>query len=354
MDFLDLTFYGNTVQRWAIALAVGLGTLVLLRLVRGTAARRLKRLAERTHTRWDDLAARVLAKTNLVFLLLIAAWAGALVLALPPLVRGYVETLAVLAFLAQAGVWASAAVSFGLDRYREERMAKDAAAVTSVSAVGFIVKLVLWTLVLLLALDNLGVNITTLVAGLGVGGIAVALAMQNILGDLFASLTIVLDKPFVIGDFLIIGDFLGTVEHVGLKTTRLRSLSGEQLIFSNNDLLGSRIRNYGRMSERRVVLTIGVTYQTPRERLVEIPQIIREAVEAQERTRLDRCHFARYGDFALIFETVYYVTVPDYNTYMDIQQAINLRIHERFEEAGIEFAYPTQTLFVVQQGGEPA
>ena len=187
-----------------------------------------------------------------------------------------------------------------------------------------------------------------MVAGLGVGGIAVALATQNILGDLFASLSIVLDKPFVIGDFLIVGDFMGSVEYVGLKTTRLRSLSGEQLVFSNTDLLGSRIRNYGRMYERRVVFKLGVTYQTPREKLSRIPAIIREAIETQDNSRFDRSHFQAYGDFSLNFESVYYIGSPDYNLYMDVQQAVNLRIHERFEEESIEFAYPTQTLFVAQ------
>ncbi len=160
-----------------------------------------------------------------------------------------------------------------------------------------------------------------------------------------------LDKPFVIGDFLIIGEFMGRVEQIGLKTTRLRSLSGEQLIFSNSDLLGSRVRNYGRMFERRIVFTIGVTYQTPREQLRRIPTILREAVEHQEQTRFDRSHFKAYGAYSIDFETVYYVLVPDYVAYMDIQQAINLEIHERFEEAGIEFAYPTQTLFLAKPEG---
>jgi small-conductance mechanosensitive channel len=216
-------------------------------------------------------------------------------------------------------------------------------------ALGFIVKLTLWSLILLVALDNLGFNIRTLIAGLGVGGVAVALAVQNVLGDLFASLSIVLDKPFVIGDFLIVDDHLGTVERVGLKTTRLRSLGGEQLIFSNSDLLKSRLHNYGRMFERRVVFSVGVTYQTPRAKLELIPTIIREAIQAQDKTRLDRSHFKAFGDFSINFESVYYVLGPDYNLYMDIQQAINLQIHKRFEEEGIEFAFPTQTLFVVNQ-----
>ena len=180
------------------------------------------------------------------------------------------------------------------------------------------------------------------------GGIAVALALQTILGDLFASLSIVLDKPFAVGDFLNVGEMLGTVEYVGLKTTRLRSLSGEQLVFANADLLNSRIRNYGRMFERRVPFEIGVTYQTPRDKLKLIPIIIREAVEQQDKTRFDRSNFKAYGDFALIFETVYYIKGPDYNEYMNIQEAVLLYIHERFEAEGIEFAYPTQLVYVKQ------
>jgi small-conductance mechanosensitive channel len=202
--------------------------------------------------------------------------------------------------------------------------------------------------VLLLALDNLGVDITALVAGLGVGGIAVALAVQNVLGDLFASLSITLDRPFVLGDFIIVGDYLGNVERIGVKSTRLRSLGGEQIIVSNADLLNSRVRNYGRMDERRVLFTLGVTYETPRKKLERIPAMVREIIEHQQHARFDRCHFAKYGDFALGFEAVYYVLSPDYNLYMDIQQAINFAIHAAFEDAQIEFAYPTQKLWMAQ------
>lgn len=225
-------------------------------------------------------------------------------------------------------------------------MEEDAATVTTFTALGFIGRIALWTVVLLLALDNLGVEVSALIAGLGIGGVAVALALQNVLGDLFASLSIVLDKPFVIGDFIIVDNYLGTIEHVGLKTTRVRSLSGEQLIFANSDLLKSRIRNYKRMVERRIVFTLGVTYQTPYEKLKKIPQIIKEVLEKQENARLDRAHFKEYGDFSLNYEIVYYVQSPDYYLYMDIQQAVNLEIYRRFQEEGIEFAYPTQTLFL--------
>jgi small-conductance mechanosensitive channel len=172
--------------------------------------------------------------------------------------------------------------------------------------------------------------------------------VQNVLGDLLASLSIVLDKPFVIGDFIIVDELLGSVEYVGLKTTRLRSLSGEQLVFSNADLLNSRIRNYGRMYERRVAFDLGVTYQTPRDKLRMIPGIIREAVEKQDNARFDRSNFKQFGNFSLNVESVYFIKGPDYNEYMNIQEAILLHIHERFEQEGIEFAYPTQTVFMQQ------
>jgi small-conductance mechanosensitive channel len=237
-----------------------------------------------------------------------------------------------------------------VDRYHQRKVVEDPSEVTTLSLLKFFGRIIIWSLVVLLILDNVGVNITTLIAGLGVGGIAVALALQTVLGDLFASLSIVLDKPFEVGDFLIVEDLLGTVEYVGLKTTRLRSLSGEQLVFSNSDLLSSRIRNYGRMYQRRVVFNLGVTYQTPRDKLIKIPEIVRAAIEQQSKTRFDRSHFKEYGDFALVFESVYFVQGPDYNEYMDIQQAVNLQVHEQFEKQGIEFAYPTQTLFVQNNG----
>lgn len=252
--------------------------------------------------------------------------------------------------MTQGAFWGSAAISFGILRYRQQKMEEDAHSVTTFTALGFILRIILWSFILLLALDNLGVKITTLVAGLGIGGIAVALAMQNLLGDLFASLSIVLDKPFVIGDFIIVDNYLGSVEYIGLKTTRVRSLSGEQLIFANSDLLKSRIRNFKRMFERRVVFSIGVIYQTPHQKLILIPKIIQEIIEGQEATRFDRAHFKEYGNFSLNYEVVYWVLNSDYNSYMDIQQAVNLEIFRRFEQEGIEFAYPTQVVYVSQEG----
>lgn len=207
-----------------------------------------------------------------------------------------------------------------------------------------------YSLILLLALQNTGVDVTSLIAGLGIGGIAVALALQNILGDLFGSLTIALDKPFVIGDFIVVGSEMGTVEHIGLKTTRVRSLSGEQLVFGNADLLSSRIRNYKRMSERRVVFGFGVVYATPPETLEAINAIVRRAVETQSNVRFDRCHFHRFGASSLDFEAVYYINSPDYNAHMDAQQAVHLSIVRAFRDQNIEFAFPTQTLYLSDNG----
>jgi len=355
MDVLQSTLFGNTLQAWGVALGLTLLTLLVLRLSAFYLVGRVARFASNTETDWDDVITAAFSETKGTLLLLFSIFVGAMPLDLPASVRAVLSGSAAIALFVQAGFWVSGGLSRWMTSYRERRAEEDASAVMSMNVLSIIARLGLWSVVLLLSLDNLGINVTALVAGLGVGGVAVALAAQNILGDLFASLSIVLDKPFVPGDFLVVGDHMGAVEEIGLKTTRVRSLSGEQLVFSNTDLLTSRIRNYGRMFERRVAFKIGVTYQTPREKLKEIPVILRESVASlgEDRARFDRAHFQAYGDFALTFETVYYVLGPDYNLYMDCQQAINLFIHERFEAEGIEFAYPTQTLFLVhEKGGE--
>jgi small-conductance mechanosensitive channel len=353
LEVLGYEFLGNTLQHWLVALCIAVLTLALLYLLKRLGLSRLTALANNTENTWDDAVVDMLSRTRSPFILIVALFLGSLSLSFAGEYRQIVYSIAAIALLVQGGLWLNSLLVFWLKQDREQRRKTDPASVAAVNAMGFVGRLILWAIVLLLVLDNLGVDVTALVAGLGVGGIAVALAVQNILGDLFASLSIVLDKPFTIGDFLIIDDYLGSVEHIGLKTTRMRSLSGEQLVFSNADLLKSRIKNYGRMFERRVVFKIGVTYQTPHEKLKIIPDIIRTAIEAQEPVRFDRSHFSTYGDFSLVFETVYYVLKPDYNIYMDIQQAINLQLYARFAEEGIEFAYPTQTLYVEHAGGRP-
>ncbi|MFO8034106.1 MAG: mechanosensitive ion channel family protein [Candidatus Bipolaricaulota bacterium] len=339
-------FYGNPWWLWGVAAGVGVGVALVLYLLKRILARKVAKYDSTTAPSWCRFGVDLVRRIKRFFLVALGLYAAVLVVSLPEAVERGVSAVVMLAFLLQLGFWGSGAISFWLNRYARQKMEEDAATATTARALSFLANLLLWSIVVIVALDNLGVKVTSLIAGLGIGGLAVALALQNVLGDLFASLSIVLDKPFVLGDFIIVGDLLGTVEHIGLKTTRVRSLSGEQLVFSNNDLLSSRIRNFKRMFSRRIVFYIGVTYQTPYEKLEMIPGMIREVVEQQENTQFDRAHFAEYGDFALRFEVVYYVMVPDYAVYRDVQQAINLELYRRFAEHGIEFAYPTQTLFL--------
>jgi len=351
MQLLKTIFYSNPVWMWLLAVAIIAFVWFVLRVVMRRLVTRLKRYADRTEGRFDDLLVELLAKTRFLFVLIVAFYAGSLILTLPDAAERALHGLFVLGLLIQAGYWGDGVVTFWIRRTARRKLEEDAATATSLTALSFVAKAVVWVVVVLVALENFGIDITALVAGLGIGGIAIALAVQNVLGDLFASLSIIVDKPFVIGDFIIVGDLMGSVERIGLKTTRVRSLSGEQIIFSNSDLLGSRVRNYKRMYERRVVFPFGVTYQTPIDALERIPETVRQIVESQQNVRFDRCHFKSFGSYSLDFETVYYVLVADYNVYMDRQQAINLAIMRTFEDAGIEFAYPTQTLFVERSDG---
>lgn len=276
-------------------------------------------------------------------------WSTALYLAIrlaPPAqplfaVADYV--FALLAFL-QLGIALGKALTQGSQAYMRANQA-DGARVTLVATLALIAHMLIWALIALMVLSRSGINVTGLLAGLGLGGVVIALAFKKMAEDMFGAFSIVMDKPFVLGDFIITGDFMGTVEHIGLKTTRLRALSGEQAVISNSDLLSSRIRNYGRMMERRQLFTLGVTYETPLDKLEAIPGIIQTIIEAQPDVRFDRCTFATYGDFSLGFETVYYVLSPDYNRFMAIQQDINLAIFKAFADHGIDFAYPTQLVY---------
>jgi len=347
MSFFEWVVLGNTVQSWLRTLLVTAAVLVSLRIAERMVIRRLAAFAKGTETDMDDYAAAVGAKTKLYLLGIVAARAGSLLLALPQQLSQWLGTAALLALLVQLAIWGDGLVVFWVGRYQEEYIAKDASRVTTVKALGVVFRVIILAVILLLALDNIpGVQASALLGSLGISGIAVALAVQSVLADLFASLSIRLDRPFVTGDYIVLGDHQGTVEHIGLKSTRIRSVSGEQLIVSNNDLLGSRIRNYGRMTDRRVVFSVGVSAETPSQKLEKIPSIIQEIIEAQGQTRFDRTHFKEYGDFALQFEVVYHVRDPSYRLHADIRQAINLAILKRFEEEGIGLPYPTQTVYV--------
>lgn len=350
MTYLEAVFYHNSLLAWSVAGAVAVLVFFGLLLLKRIVVRQITAFSKKTETRLDNIVAVSLNRTRTWFIALLALRAASLFLEFPPRFWTMFALITVIGVLLQVAIWINAGIQAWLDYYTERNIEEDAASVTTMQAVAFLGRVLVWAVVVLMALDNLGVDITALVAGLGIGGIAIALALQNILGDLFSSLSIVIDKPFVVGDFIIVGEQLGTVEKIGLKTTRLRSLSGEQLVFSNSDLLSSRIRNFKRMGERRVVFAFGVTYQTPREKLERIPPVVRALIEAEELARFDRAHFKEFGDFSLNFEVVFHVLRPDFNTYMDIQERINLGIYRELEAMGVEFAYPTQTLYLAGDG----
>lgn len=325
---------------------VAIAVMLVAFFARFFLARWLAARATRDDRRWLTDVARVVSATRGWLLLPLALYAGSLWLSISAKTHHVLAVAAALVVLLQMALWGQCVITCWMAHQRETHGTGASGRATIAELAAFIGRVALWSAVALLALGALGFDVSALVAGLGIGGIAVALAAQNILGDLFASASIMLDEPFVVGDFIIVGDFLGSVEHIGLKTTRLRSLSGEQLVFANTDLTKSRIRNYKKMAQRRNVFTVLVRYGTPRDKLERIPQGLREIVEARENVRFDRAHFKEFGESALVYEVVYYTLDPDYGFYMDTQQAINFAICEWFLRESIEFAHPVRVLQV--------
>ena len=347
LDAMDSQFLGNTVREYLTSAGVFVGVLFVLPIARAIILRRLKAFSERTANDLDDLLHDLLRRVvGPVVYLFTALYFGTLFLTLPESLGLLVQSLLVIVLAIKVAQVLQRLAAYGIRKWTEQTAKEDPASAAMLKNVTWVVQLMIWAATILFIFDNLGINITAFVASLGIGGVAVALAAQSVLGDAFSSFAIFMDKPFQVGDFIIVGDLLGTVEQVGFKTTRIRSLGGEQLIFSNSDLTSSRIKNYKRMRERRIVFSVGVVYQTPVEQVKAISPMIKRVVEEHEYARFDRAHFKSFGDFALIYEVVFYVLRPDYNTYMDVQQSINVRLIEEFQKAGIEFAYPTQQLYV--------
>lgn len=355
-SIFEWTFYGSTLVNWLAALLLMLVSLAGLLLLKRVALGQLKEFERRSSSDFAGPAIEVVLHTRFWFLLLLSARAGALALNLSERASALLSTLLIIAVLIQFAVWANSALRTWLEHFSRRNLAANAAGVTTIRSIVFLARLIVWFVVLLLGLSTLGINVTALIAGLGVGGIAVALAAQNILSDLFSSMSIVIDKPFVVGDFIIVDDFLGSVEHIGLKTTRLSSLGGEQIVFSNSDLLQSRIRNYKKMRERRIVFSFRIDFRTPLDKLRWIPGQVRSIIEAKEITRFDRAHFQKFGDSAFVFEVVYHVLVPGYNEYMDVQQTINFELLDALTAEGIALAYPAQRIHLEEwaPGGERA
>lgn len=337
---------GNTLTDLATALVVLVLGLVAVRAVKQVLARRILRSAEPT-----PFTTAAFLSGNLDTIGFPLAYLSVLYVALTSLRLGsrgdrLIGGLASVAITYFAVRFLSGAVRHGLGEYWVRRE-PDPVRQGSVRALLPVLNCAIWVLGVAFLLDNLGFDVSTVVAGLGIGGIAVALAGQAVLGDLFSYFAILFDRPFDLGDFVIVGEFMGTVEHVGIKTTRLRSLHGEQLVFSNTDLTGSRLKNYKRMESRRVAFRFGVTYDATSSELAIVPEVVRDIIEETAGTRFERAHFAAFGASSLDFEVVYHVLSPDYAVYMDLQHSINLALKEGIEAIGLAFAFPTQTLHLV-------
>ncbi len=345
-NFWYLEIFNNTIFRYLTAVVVFFALIVVFSIVMSVISSGLKKLAGKTKTDLDDLALKVFTTLRPPFYWFLAFYLALRMLA----ISGFVLSLAELLFILVVVFQAVKILSVTIDYLSGSKLIKedDRGTRLAVQTIGKLAKIGVWSFALLFALSNFGINITSLVAGLGIGGVAVALALQNILGDLFSYFAINFDKPFAPGDFIIVGDKMGVVEKIGIKTTRVRALQGEELIFSNRELSASQIQNFKRMADRRATFGFGVVYGTPVETLRKIPIIVASIVGKMEKVRFDRAHFKAFGNSSLDFEVVYYVLSSDIKDYLNANQEIHLKLMEDFVKEGIDFAFPTQTVYLAR------
>jgi len=340
----DTDWLGVPTSQWLWAAGVAVVSFLVMTVLLRLALARVRKFAGRTATRFDDVAIEVLGHTSPWLIALAALLIGLGTVELPERWASRVEHLWFIALAVQVALWANQLVGVGIGRYERHQTAAGHSTGAAGTLMSLGLRTLLWAVVLLAILSNLGINITAFVASLGVGGIAIALAVQNILGDLFASLSIAIDKPFEVGDFIVVGAASGTVENIGLKTTRIRSLGGEQVVMSNTDLLKQTISNYKRLQQRRIVFTFGVAFGASPEQAEAVTGLVRGIVEQSSLLRFDRVHLKGFGAGSLDYELVYIVQVPDYNVYMDEQQRINLALMRALDEQGLALAIPSSAV----------
>ena len=347
-NIFDYIFLDNSIKAWSISLGIIVTCIILSRFLRTIVVTRLKKFASHTQSTIDDFVVQEFERTIMPFLYILGVYAGIQYLN----ISNKVDHVLRVAIMVVAVFFIIRLIT-GIVRYLFQNLLRkrqgQQVEIKQAKGILTIINAIIWIVGIVFLVDNLGYNITTIITGLGIGGIAIALAAQAILADLFSYLVIFFDKPFETGDFIIIGDKMGVVDYIGIKTTRLRAIGGEQLIIANTDLTNSRVQNYKRMEKRRVVFSIGIAYETPVQKLKEIPGMIEAIIVKQDDAQFDRAHFAAFGNFSLNFEIVYFILSADYNMYMDRQQSIYLAIVEKFESESILFAYPTQTLYVNSQ-----
>lgn len=344
-DFLEQEYFNNTVLDYLIAVGIVLIGVSLVRLLQTKLLKRFKKWSAKTDAKVDDFIVKSIERYGIPALYYFIIYAALNYLILKPKVQHIVEVATMVVITYFVIRLFSSTVLLLLQNYiRKQERGEEK--VNQLGGLMMILNIIIWILGIVFLIDNLGGNVTAIVTGLGIGGIAIALAAQNILGDLFNYFVIFFDRPFEVGDFIIVDDKMGTIEYIGIKTTRIRSLSGEQVVIGNSNLTTSRIHNYKRLNRRRVVFSIDIEYGTPLESLKELPGLLRTIVEQQALVTFDRAHFAKYADWSLRFEVVYYVLDADYNKFMDIQQNINFMIYEEFGKRGIGFAFPTESVFL--------
>lgn len=341
-------YLGNTVRAYVVAVFLIVVLMYVFRILQHVILKQIAKFAKKSKTDIDDALVEVVQSFKPPFYSFLAVYVAIRTLEM----NDWMQQLLDAALIIWVTYQVIAAVQILINYIAKRAMGKeeDQHGQAAIHLLGSIAKGILWVIGVLLVLSNLGVNITSLVAGIGIGGIAIALALQNILSDLFSSFSIYFDKPFKVGDFIVSGEHMGVVKHIGIKTTRIRALQGEEIVVSNQDLTNARVQNFGKMEKRRVASTFGVTYDTSNEKLKEIPKIVEESIRQIEHTAFDRAHFKSFDDSALTFEYVYYVETSDYNEFMDVQQTFNLELKRIFEEKSIEFAYPTQTIHLAKSG----
>ncbi|MCA9487193.1 mechanosensitive ion channel family protein [Candidatus Woesearchaeota archaeon] len=346
-SFLATNYFGNSVQGYILALLITGIAMVLFVLFKQIIIGRIEAFSKTTKTKIDDRIVEVLNHINWPFYVVLPVYLGFRTLTLSgPFLRIFDLLLAVVIVYYVIKVL-DIIMNIGAEMYIVKHQEKDRTFDRSfVDIIRVVVRILLWVIGILFVLDNLGIEITPLLTGLGIGGIAVAFALQSVLADIFAYFTIQSDKPFKIGDFIIIGTDMGTVKYIGIKSTRIQTLQGQELVVSNRELTDVRINNYKRMKKRRIVFSIGVVYETPTKKLHKILEILKDACAAQEKVTVDRVHFAKFGAYSLDYEVVYYLDSSDYNEYMTTQQNINFAIREAFEKEKIDMAFPTQTIYV--------
>ncbi len=336
--------WNNSGSDYLIAILTFIVAVFILKIFKFYLLAKLEKIAQKTKNDFDDFLITLLKKIRPVFYNLVALYIAIKTLNLSFVFNSVVDGLFILIVVYQIIVVLQNIIEFWVDKITKNK--EDGSKKQIAQSISLLSKIALWIFAILIILSNWGINITSLIAGLGIGGIAIALAVQKILSDIFSSFSIFIDKPFTIGDFIVVGPDMGVVKKIGIKTTRIKTLQGEELVIPNQELTSERVRNFKKMQERRVVFSIGVIYETPLEKIEKIPQIIKEVIEKVENVRFDRAHFKSFGDFSLNFEIVYYVKTNDYLTYMNAQQDINLQIMKKFQKEGIEFAYPTQLLYL--------